>query len=326
MSEISTWYEIYEGEKLNIDSSIQKIQDSMYRRNPEKYWNFLSKLSEVEKALKAKFIPNVWKRIELFKYVYYAMRLIDDVVDGDTVPPLEWQVRKNILDTILGHDSTWDNNPLYEALRSKIQQLSQELWIKEDLDAAIQEIVISMNFDLERILDNNKYRTRAQLERNFHAMDIEGTIKWTALIFGIDPASAIDILEPLWQACRTMYNLRDFTEDIRASLINIPMEDIDRFGITPEELAFVKAQENDFDFSQLPESIKRWFRQELLRMKEFMERYKYNTSSKKLKYTDILSPLLVLWRDWYVMKKRVLPETYEREVYERLDQILSQVT
>jgi len=331
MAEVLTWYEVYEDSQtsgnLDLDGSIQAIQDSMFERNPWKYGDFLGKLDEVKKALSAKLVPDVEKRIELFKYVYYAMRLIDDVVDGDTQPPLEWDDKKNILNAILSKDTPRTNySPLYHALRSRIDILSQELWIQEELSEAIQDVIVSMNFDLERILDDNKLRTREELEKNFHKMDITWTIKGTALIFGIDPRSAIDMLEPLWEACRTMYNLRDFNEDIIASLINIPLEDLEIYWITKGDLEYVRSMWKQWDFWELPESIKKWFKNELLKIKDLMEEYQGNKKDKRLKYTDFFAPLLMLWRDGYVMKKRVLPETYEKEVYARLDDILTQVS
>lgn len=40
-------------------------------------------------------------RVELFRCMYYAMRLVDDIVDGDTIPPLLLEQRKKIMDSIL---------------------------------------------------------------------------------------------------------------------------------------------------------------------------------------------------------------------------------
>jgi hypothetical protein len=46
-------------------------------------------------------VPDREIRVELFKCVYFAMRLVDDVVDGDTIPPLPLQERKILLESIL---------------------------------------------------------------------------------------------------------------------------------------------------------------------------------------------------------------------------------
>jgi len=51
------------------------------------------------------------------------------------------------------------------------------------MSEAISQIVVSMNYDLMRIMDENKFRSGDDLHENFHMMDVIGTISGTAIIF-----------------------------------------------------------------------------------------------------------------------------------------------
>jgi hypothetical protein len=42
-------------------------------------------------------VPQYEKRIELLKYMYYALRLFDDICDGDTLAKLSLDERKQII-------------------------------------------------------------------------------------------------------------------------------------------------------------------------------------------------------------------------------------
>jgi hypothetical protein len=44
------------------------------------------------------------------------------------------------------------------------------------MSLATHEIIVSMNYDLDRIMDENKTREAEDLHENFHKMDITGTI------------------------------------------------------------------------------------------------------------------------------------------------------
>ena len=80
---------------------MNKIQDAMFQRNQKKYGDFLKTLEKIGIALQYMRITDVPTRVELFKCVYYAMRFVDDVVDGDTNLPLSLEDRKTLLDSIL---------------------------------------------------------------------------------------------------------------------------------------------------------------------------------------------------------------------------------
>jgi hypothetical protein len=64
-----------------LEESIKAIQNQLSFRNPEKYSAFLKRLEKTEIILKLMGVPEYEKRIELLKYMYYALRLLDDICD-----------------------------------------------------------------------------------------------------------------------------------------------------------------------------------------------------------------------------------------------------
>jgi len=328
MAEVLTWYEIYEDghihDVLDLDKSIQAIQDSMFERNPWKYGDFLKKLWKVDTALKIMCIPDRETRVELFKCVYFAMRLIDDVVDGDTNTPLSLEKRKAVLESILDWDVEKINNPLYKALAIKIAELSTILGKGEQMSEAISDIIVSMNYDLLRIMDEEKVRESEDLHENFHRMDITWTIVWTAIVFWIDPRNAVNLISPLWEACRIMYNLRDFGEDIIADLINIPKEELKNYWISTEDLNTVKRAGKDIEFSELPQSIKNWFHSEIWKIWELLSNYSENMKDD-CEFIDNPNWLLGKFRNFF-LKRVIFPKTYINEINERIPSILQQVS
>ena len=83
---------------------------------------------------------------------------------------------------------------------------------------------------------------------HFHSLDIRGTISATLKVFAEDPTK-YPILEPLGLACRIFYNLRDYDEDIGAGLVNISVEDCQKFNISKNDLE-----------NKLSESVQDWFK------------------------------------------------------------------
>lgn len=318
MAEILTGHEKYsESWEIDTDASIASIQAAMYKRNPEKYGNFLGTIKNIELALKLMRIPHSSTRVELFRCVYYAMRFIDDIIDGDTIPPLPHEEREKLVESVLFWDIETIRNPLYKALAIRIQDLANELELEAEMSEAMHEILTSMKFDLDRIMDqNNKTRNQKDLHENFHQMDITGTIAGTAIIFWIDTESAISLLEELWEACRIVYNLDDFLDDINEWLINIPREDLERYGIDINALSQVR------DISELPPEVVDWFSDEIDRYDACMRSYFWKIS-QWLQFSD-WNKLLHWWRNLF-MRKVILPKTYIQDNNSRVQRIVNQM-
>jgi hypothetical protein len=139
-------------------------------------------------------------------------------------------------------------------------------------------------------------------------MDIEGTISWTAAILWLDTKSAIEQLQPLWEASRLAYNLRDLDDDINSGLINIPEEDLKAFQITDLELKLWIASEY----------IKKRVEAQIERLRELLDMHKKTFSQISL------APQAFKWEVWYfrtffnnsILRLLVLPRLYTREIEE----------
>jgi hypothetical protein len=55
-------------------------------------------IKKIEFILKIMKVPEYKKRIKLLKYMYYALRLLDDICDGDTLHNFPVKERKKIIE------------------------------------------------------------------------------------------------------------------------------------------------------------------------------------------------------------------------------------
>lgn len=325
-SQMQTWYEVYNKHwDIDINASMEFINLSMRKRSPQKYGDFLSTvLSGIGKALEVMQVPNKTQRKRLFQLVYFSMRMLDDIYDNDTNIELAYDLKNTLYTSLVDFPKNIENipNALLQSMFLEISKVSESLWVDREMLQSMREIIKSMWFDHERIYGNDKKRRRWQLENNFHLMDIVWTISGTAIIFGIEPEQAKQLLTPLWKACRLIYNLQDFYEDISVWLINIPLEDLKKFSITESDLQQVR----DFDHTSgelkyitLPASMKKWFQQEIWKIYDLLDEHNENMKE------DFFYKVQNKWvwnygfnftqrlREW-VMKDNVIPQTYTNEI------------
>lgn len=270
---------------LDIDASIDAIQTAMFMRNPEKYGNFLETLEKQWVLLKIMRVPQREERLELFRYMYYAMRLLDDICDDDLVEKLHPDIVTNISSQAAWIDRDTPEYWLYDILIEKVLEYADKIGNRKEMKQSINQIAKSLQFDYERSVDNDPLRTEKELEENFDMMDILGTEYGTAVILWLDPEEAIESLTELGIACRIGYNIKDFIDDIYKNLINIPLEEIEEFWITEVELEQVKQKWvsgkiysfEDLKQMELPASIVAWLEKEVNRMQilllEFKNKY-----------------------------------------------------
>ncbi len=232
---IETWYEVYDNEKVNIDLSILRIQEILSKRRPKKYAEFLQKLNKLKILFIVWWLPDIEKRVKLFKYIYYAMRLLDDICDWDTPKKLSNVEKNDLAENICDIDT--DRKELLNLLIKEIFILSDDLQILEEVSYYLYQIIISVKFDLYRTINNKEWVvSKNDLNQNFYKMDIEWTIGLTALIFWLEVKKSINILKYLWEATRIWYNLEDFKSDISNKIINIPKEDMEKYHVSLKDL------------------------------------------------------------------------------------------
>jgi hypothetical protein len=65
-------------------------------------------------------VPEYEKRVQLLKYMYYGLRLLDDICDGDTLLSFSLEERACIIEGTHG-------TGLYDLLINETQRIAEEL-------------------------------------------------------------------------------------------------------------------------------------------------------------------------------------------------------
>jgi len=236
-------------------------------------------------------------RLEMIECVYAALRCKDDIADGDAPLPARFCSRTAYAEAMMHFVRTG----------RKHHELSEELLahafdVAKELDMHIKPFVLdmleSLLFDAVRsespelvIFDQE------QLDRSSGLLDIIGTGGGGLLALG-EPLTALDTIEPLGQANRIAYNIRDLDEDMRSNQCNISREDIETFGIL------------DPRDTHSPE-VRRWKCKEAARGLLLLEKYRWSVP------TAGLHPItrIIFW----LVYDRPTERSLERALTENLD-------
>lgn len=173
------------------------------------------------------------------------------------------------------------------------------------------ELMDSMAFDAKRIAvwsesKTLEKKTREEINKNYYQCDVTGTIFPLSALFGLDPTIATQILEPLGKACRIAYTLMDLLEDPKEGLLNIPLEDLEVFGISDDDIEQLVLANSLYD---LPESIKRRCVCMISEMDFEVMTYERRIAQHQIPLTYSRNPFLKYIYN-LVLRKLVLPVGY----------------
>jgi len=206
----------------NFQNLKTETYSRMIKRNPKKYKSFLRWLKTF-KFFKGK------ERGNFMEAYYVAMRIIDDIVDGDSPVPSGYnsaeeyvEERIKITDHKMGVVEPVDN------LMAYCYGIGEKLGY--DFHEETSDILRSMLFDAKR-KGKSQIFSEAELSDHFFNLDIRGTIKASLKVYGEDPEKFL-FLKSLGDACRYFYTVRDYEDDISAGYVNISAEDCERFNIS----------------------------------------------------------------------------------------------
>ncbi|MBI2337623.1 hypothetical protein HYU95_00410 [Candidatus Daviesbacteria bacterium] len=188
---------------------------------------------------------------------YLVMRELDDMADGDTPVPKDYNSASQYIEekiSFLRNPNTPRDNA--DKLLLYCEQLSQQEGLS--LTQEREFILRSMLFDAQRF-GTYQIFPAAILDEHFYRCDIEGTGKGALKIFGEDPAK-YRLVEPLGVVSRIHDNLLDYERDVKAGYINIPEEDINRSGMTLVDIKDVNSPK-----------VGAWFAKELTRARGLLE-------------------------------------------------------
>ena len=187
------------------------------------------------------------KKRNALSAVYAFMRHADDISDDPTLPVAE---RRRKLEEFLdgyhrvaaGHQT---DDPIFMALRDSQERYSIPLEL-------LEKLVIGTSMDLVESTDSGgsslpdvgrggnpplvAYDTFADLyDYCYHVASVVGLV--CIRIFGYRDPAAEPLAEHVGIAFQLTNILRDVKEDASLGRIYIPREDLDRFGVSAEELA-----------------------------------------------------------------------------------------
>ena len=249
-----------------------------------------------------KHLPESREQGIFLENYYVALRCIDDIADGDLELPENYestvQYVQDKIDFIESGRLPKDEIEKLIVLSFKIGDEFGADFHQETLD-----ILNSILFDAKRQNEHTIFDEKT-LHDHFYTLDIKGGVKASLKVFGEDP-NLYEILEPLGEAERIYYNLRDFKEDTEAGLVNISSEDCVRLSITQEILTSGAYENHD--------GIRAWFKEQAEEGLRLVDEY-YNRK-KGIKFKPVTK--LALKFGFEAMAKRFL-ENVVRGNFEKI--------
>ena len=160
--------------------------------------------------------------------VYAFMRVCDDLSDGPGLTLAErhealanW---RRDLDLALGGLKTMPRHPVWLALYDSVLKFKIP---KQYLHEMIDGVTSDLEFARPRTFDD-LYR---------YCYQVASVVGLTIThIFGFESPAALPLAEKCGVAFQLTNILRDVKEDAAAGRVYLPQEDLDRFGVTPEQL------------------------------------------------------------------------------------------
>ncbi|MCW5621498.1 MAG: presqualene diphosphate synthase HpnD [Burkholderiales bacterium] len=180
------------------------------------------------------FLPA--ERRQAITALYAFCREVDDVVDEVSDPgvaraKLAWWTEE-IARVFRGSPQ----HPVGRALATAVHEFALE-------ETLLLEVISGMRMDL----DYNRYPDYATLEVYCHRVaGVVGLL--AARIFGFSDPRTLDYARTLGIAFQHTNIIRDVGEDVRRNRIYIPLDELQRYGLTPDDLILLREDER---FEQL---------------------------------------------------------------------------
>jgi len=176
------------------------------------------------------FLPPEQRRAITALYAF--CREVDDVVDessdaGVAAKTLAWW-----RDEVRGLYEGNPQHPVTRALQPAIEPYDIE-------EARLNEVIDGMEMDLQQ----SRYMDFAGLQRYcYHVAGVVGLL--AARIFGVTNPQTLQYAETLGTAFQLTNIIRDVGEDARKNRIYLPMEDMQRFGVTAADILNRRESDN----------------------------------------------------------------------------------
>lgn len=244
-------------------------------------------------------VPEALRRGNFLVSYYVLNRFIDDIVDKDAPLPRSASSRQEYVE----HRLAFASNPVLPTDEADFLMLycyQQAARFGFSIHEETSSILQSMLFDARRIEAAERSGTglifpEQELMRNFYLCDIEGTGRGLLKLLGDSP-DRFPLVAPIGIADRIKLTLKDLLADVRVRLINIPREDMERYGISRADLEVMASLTHPPSLDSetmpaalgaLPQGVRAWVRAKaaeglelIAQTKEIVRTHKFNLSER----------------------------------------------
>lgn len=220
----------------------EQVFAHMRKTRPGKYNGILAGLNAFKylMLLQTCNVTEAFRRGNLLVSFYVLNRFVDDIVDKDAPLPSSARSRQDYVEQRLAFAS----NPVLPKDTADFLMLycyQQAARLGFSISEETLSIFQSMLFDAKRVeaAARNGAGTifsEQEIMHNFYLCDVEGTGKGLLKLLGDSP-KRIPLVIPMGIADRIKLTLKDMIADVKVGLINIPKEDMEKYGILTLDLS-----------------------------------------------------------------------------------------
>lgn len=185
-------------------------------------------------------VTEAFRRGNLLVSFYVLSRFIDDIADKDAPLPPSARSRQEYVEQRLAFASN-PVSPVDTADFLTLYCYQQAARLGFSILEETISILQSMLFDAKRIEaaernGNGLIFSEQELMHNFYLCDIVGTGKGLLKVLGDSP-ERVPLMVPMGIAERIKLTLKDIIADVKVGFINIPKEDMEKYGILTSDLS-----------------------------------------------------------------------------------------
>ncbi len=252
---------------------------------------------EIMTRLAGLSLPQGKERQQFIRMYYVVMREFDDIADGDRPAPVGFCSPAETLEDAIAFTRAWQDGACPPPQHSLQHLLARCFDLAETFHTEFygetMYILSSILFDARR-RSQPDFFPKQDLDKAYDDMDVRGTVRG-CLKAAHEDVSLEDEFRDLGRAARLQYTLRDFVEDNRNCLTNIPSEDAKRLGITQADLSLGIAHPG----------IRQWWDERVEEGQELLQRHERKIETLPIQHWITR---LTLWAKYQQPAKRFFGE------------------
>lgn len=268
------------GRFVDVHATRMAVYTALRQRDKKKYAIFLQQLQAFRYLWP---VARHQEKAKILEATYLAFRILDDIVDGDIETALSVREKKRYLNEKIETLDTeqFSSSDSVEVYFSLVFEAAKKIGI--EVRKPMIDMLRSIQFDFGRASRWEESAKQAgdipicsdaELQKYFFDLDIVGTIGEAIQFFGEKYSEErITLLQPLGEAVRIEYNLKDLAADLRQGLCSVSSEDMQQFGISRNDL-MVLITETTLPISSYPPVLRAWMQAQIEKFRFLMEKHK----------------------------------------------------